>query len=152
MVPQLVLAVVALSATAPTAAAAQRVATDFGHDWRYRVGDDPAGPGIGAFDIANGFAYASNCTGMVEKQLYHPGGNKNAGQNFTGCAVACSYDARCTTYRDQRLGGATASAAGTAPLPRSAPPAARRPRHRRVARAPLGSRATIMAQAARSTR
>ena len=102
MAPVLLL-VAALTAPAAAAAAAQRIAIDFGHGWRYRVGDDPKGPGIGAFDIASGFEHASNCTGMVEKQLYHPAGNKNAGQRFTDCAVACSYDASCTAYRDQRL-------------------------------------------------
>eukprot|EP01052_Picozoa_sp_SAG31_P023884 SAG31_NODE_1996_length_6700_cov_4.398424_5_plen_426_part_00 len=96
-----------------TAATAQRVAIDFGHGWRYHVGDDPAGPGIGAFDIASGFKNVSSCTGMVEKQLYHPGGHKNAGQRYTGCAVACSYDLGCTAYHDQRLASGQHCANGT---------------------------------------
>jgi hexosaminidase len=79
MVPLLLLmAVVAALSVTASAARAQRIAIDFGRGWRYRVGDDPAGPGIGAVDIAAGFAHARNCTAMVvERQLYHPGGNKN---------------------------------------------------------------------------
>jgi hypothetical protein len=83
-----------------------RVSIDFGHGWRYHVGDDPSAGisgGIGAFDLLTGFSNMTSCHPMVEKQLYHPGGHKSDGQLWTDCAVACSYDERCTAYVDHRL-------------------------------------------------
>ena len=99
-------ALVLLATLGVPVVSSERVAIDFGHGWWYHVGDDPSAGisgGIGAFDLLSGFKNMTSCAPMVAKMLYSPHGQKSAGQLWTDCAVACSYDKSCTAYTDERI-------------------------------------------------
>ena len=49
---------------------------------------------------------------MIERKEWSPGGDKSAGQRYSVCAVACSYQPECTAYHDAALDARTGSASG----------------------------------------
>ena len=49
---------------------------------------------------------------MTERKEWSPGGDKSAGQLFSVCAVACSYQPACTAYHDVALNRETGTASG----------------------------------------
>ena len=78
---------------------AKRIVIPFGQGWRYHLGDAPDGPSYGSGALAT-FIPRAQCAPMSLHKEWTPAGNKDAGQPYTPCAIACSYDPSCTAYDD----------------------------------------------------
>ena len=85
--------------------AAGRIVVPFGQGWRYHLGDAPDGPSYGSGALSK-FIPRARCAPMASHKEWTPGGNKDAGQPYTPCAIACSYDPSCTAYDDGGAGSA----------------------------------------------
>ena len=103
-----------LLASVVCCAAGQRITIPFGRGWRWHRGDAPDGPGLGSGALAsfNTSRGADGCSPMIERKEWTPGGDKSAGQRYSVCAVACSYQPGCTAYRDVSRDAMTGTASG----------------------------------------